>query len=131
MSSLDAAFSEDVRPRTPLLIGALSRNRTAGEEVWRATTARWNEAIDRFPSSSLSALVSGVVYFVGDAELAQEVRDFHESHPLPVGQRMVEQFLDQMDVHAAFAQRSRPTLDPTLRSFLEGYENATTTLSPS
>ncbi len=124
MSSLDAAFDDDVRTQdAPFLIGALSRNRVAGAQVWRATTARWSEAIDRFPASSLSALVNGVIYFVDDAELAQEVRDFHETNQLPVGQREVQQFLDQMDVHVAFTQRSRPTLASTLRSFIEGHEN--------
>jgi puromycin-sensitive aminopeptidase len=110
------AFSEVRTQDAPYLIGALIRNRFAGPEVWRAVTKRWAEAVERFPVGSPVAIVGGVVTFVTDPELAGEVRRFHESNPLSVGQRQVAQILDVMDVHVAVAQRNASALDGVLRA---------------
>jgi hypothetical protein len=61
-------------------------------------------------------MVAGVLTFASDPELAREVRRFHESNPLEVGQQQVAQFLDLMDVHVALAQRNAATLASALRA---------------
>ena len=116
LAAYERAFSEVRTQDAPYLIGALVRNRFAGPEVWRAVTRNWAQAVERFPVGSPVAIVGGVVTFVADREFAGEVRRFHESNPLSVGQRQVTQFLDLMDVHVAVAQRNASTLDGVLRS---------------
>lgn len=117
LTALDRCFDEVRTQDAPYLIGALMRNRDAGEAVWRRYAARQDEALERFPSMGYTGMVSGAVGFV-DAKLASEVRTFHEAHPLPVGQQQILQILDLMDVNVAVAQRNRATLVEELRTFV-------------
>ncbi len=114
---------DDVRTQdAPHLISALIRNRVAGAQVWRALAARYDEAIERFPSGRTAAAVAGVATLFNDPTLASEVRAFHTSHPLAAGQRQVEQSLERLDVNAAFASRVRASLNSQLSSALSEIE---------
>jgi len=94
----------------------LVRNRVAGPQVWHLVTARWHEVEERFPERSPIAIVAGVLTFMTDPALAREVRQFHESHPVSVGQQQVAQILDLMDLNVDVAQRNVATLATRLRS---------------
>jgi puromycin-sensitive aminopeptidase len=113
--AFERAFTTVRTQDAPYLVGALLRNRVSGPSIWRSVTQRWAEAVDRFPDGSPVAMVAGVLTFASDPELAHEVRRFHESNPLEVGQQQVAQFLDLMDVHVALAQRNAATLASALR----------------
>jgi puromycin-sensitive aminopeptidase len=117
LDTFERAFTEVRTQDAPYVVMSLMRNRTAGARVWRALTARWNEALERFPATAHVGMVSSVFTFV-DPDLAGEVRRFHESNPV-VGQQQLDQILDVMDLHVALAGRSRPTLEATLRSIGE------------
>jgi puromycin-sensitive aminopeptidase len=119
LRTLERAFTEVRTQDAPYLIGALIRNRTAGPRVWRAVTERWAQAVERFPVGSPVAIVAGVLTFVKDPALAAEVRSFHESNPLAVGQQQVAQLLDLMDVHVAVAKRNGPSLVSTLEAMVD------------
>ncbi|HUX04851.1 MAG TPA: M1 family metallopeptidase [Acidimicrobiales bacterium] len=118
LDALARAFGEVRTQDAPYLIGALIRDRATGPQIWRAMTERWDEALEKFPIGSPAAMVPGVSTFVGDLELAREVRGFHEAHPLPVGQRQVTQYLDLMDVQIALAQRTSDTLTTSMEAFV-------------
>ena len=117
MGTFERAMTDVRTQDAPYLIGALVRNRVAGPRTWRAMTERWAEAIGRFPAGSPVAMVAGVSTFVTDPAFAAEVRRFHESNPVPVGQQQVAQILDVMDLHVAVAQRNAASLGATLRAF--------------
>ncbi|HEY7931822.1 MAG TPA: M1 family metallopeptidase [Acidimicrobiales bacterium] len=118
LAALEDAFTEVRTQDAPYFIGALMRSRDVGPEVWRRTSVRQSEAIERFPSIAFDRMYGGAASFV-DGALADEVRAFHEANPLPVGQQMVQQILDLMDVNVAVAQRNRATLADELARFLE------------
>jgi len=108
---------DDVRTQdAPYLVGALVRNRHVGPEIWRLLTKHWDEALDRFAVGRAAFAVVGVSSMIADPALAREIREFHETHPVPGGQRQVEQALERMDNGVAFAQRVRNTLVAQLES---------------
>jgi hypothetical protein len=101
----DVAIAEDLFERcytevrnqdAPFVIGAMVSNRVTGPTIWKKMRDRWDESIKLFPS------------------LAKEIRAFHVAHPVPAGQRQIEQMLDRMDLGVAFGERVRPTLTQTL-----------------
>jgi puromycin-sensitive aminopeptidase len=116
LAAFEQAFTEVRTQDAPYLIMSLIRNREAGEQVWRALTNRWSEALERFPANSHAVMVASVVSFASDPTFAAEVRRYHEEHPVQVGQQQVSQFLELMDLNVTVAQRSRPTLEATLRA---------------
>ena len=118
LDAFEAAFSEVRTQDAPYVIMALMGNLRAGPEVWRRLSARWDEALERFPESSHHRMVSSVSTFFTDADLAGSVRDFLESHPVPTSQLSVAQHLDILDVNLAWAERTSPSLAAVLNGFL-------------
>ena len=112
-----AAFDTVRTQDAPYLLGSMMTNRLTGPGVWRSVRDRWDEAIARFPSTSWAPMLTGITTFAADAQLAEEVRAFHEQHPLEVGQRDVAQSLDAMDVNVALARRNQSALADELRDF--------------
>jgi puromycin-sensitive aminopeptidase len=102
------------------VIAALIANRVSGPEIWRAFSERLDEAVARFPATGPSAAAASVATLIADPALAREIREFHTTHPLAMGQRQVLQALERMDVGVAFAQRVRDTLTAQLRAVLRG-----------
>jgi len=116
LDAYERAFTTVRTQDAPYLLGSLVRNRVAGPQVWHLVTARWHEVEERFPERSPIAIVAGVLTFMTDPALAREVRQFHESHPVSVGQQQVAQILDLMDLNVDVAQRNVATLATRLRS---------------
>jgi puromycin-sensitive aminopeptidase len=114
------SFSTIRTQDAPYLIGAMVRSRVAGWQIWKAMTERWSEAIERFPAGSPVAMAAGLSTFVADPARAVEIRRFHESNPLEIGQQQVAQVLDVMDLHVALAKRNAPSLENELRQVLVG-----------
>jgi puromycin-sensitive aminopeptidase len=119
MDAFERAFTSVRTQDAPYLVGALIRNRVNGPTVWRAMTERWAQAIELFPAGTPVAMVTGVHTFGSQPELAAEVRSFHESHPLEIGQQQVAQVLDLLDVHVALAKRNRASLAAALSAIIE------------
>jgi puromycin-sensitive aminopeptidase len=88
-------------------LGMLSMNRVSGPSVWRFFTSRWDEALEKFPPSTLSRLAMGVPTFISDAAFSATVERFHVEHSLGGEQRMIEQQLERMHVGLAFADAIR------------------------
>jgi hypothetical protein len=112
-----AAFDSVRTQDAPYLLASMMTNRLTGPDVWRSVRDRWDEALARFPSNTWAAMLAGVATFVADADFADEVRAFHEQHPVEVGQQEIVQTLDAMAVNVALARRQRSSLTSELRDF--------------
>jgi puromycin-sensitive aminopeptidase len=88
-------------------LGLLSTNRVTGPRVWQYFTERWDEALEKFPPSTLSRLAAGVPTFITDEAFATSVEKFHTEHSLGGEQRMVDQQLERMRVGLRFAEAVR------------------------
>jgi puromycin-sensitive aminopeptidase len=107
---LDLAMGGEVRTQNaPFLIGACLSNRLNGAAAWRLVRDRWTEMQERFPSNSIVRMLGGIRPIVDDA-LAADIRAFLDEHPVPQGQRTLEQHLERMQVSVALASRERPNL---------------------
>jgi puromycin-sensitive aminopeptidase len=93
-----------------IVLGQLSTNRVSGRAVWEYITTRWDEAIEKFPPSTLSRLAMGLPTFITDEIFADTVEQFHTEHSLGGEQRMIEQQLERMRVGLAFAEAVRPQI---------------------
>ena len=119
----DVAIAEDLFERcytevrnqdAPFVIGAMVSNRVTGPTIWKKMRDRWDESIKLFPTGMPARMAGGVNALIADPSLAKEIRAFHVAHPVPAGQRQIEQMLDRMDLGVAFGERVRPTLTQTL-----------------
>jgi len=113
--TVELYLSPDVRTQNaPLVLSAALRNVAGGAHAWEVVRERWVEINERYPSNSISRLVSGLSAQV-DPALAADARAFLSEHPLPQGAKQVAQALETMDVNARFATEVGPTLTATLR----------------
>ncbi len=110
LAMVDRCFTDVRTQDAPYLLAAIIRNRHVGVAAWRAVTERWAEANAKFPHGSTVAVAAGVTTIVESAEVAREMRAFHEANPVEAGQRQVEQFLDLLDLHVSLAARTRGVL---------------------
>ena len=88
-------------------LGLLSMNRVTGPAVWQYFTQRWDDALVRFPASTLSRLAAGVPTFITDEAFADTVEKFHTEHSLGGEQRLIEQQIERMRVGLRFAEAVR------------------------
>jgi puromycin-sensitive aminopeptidase len=111
--ALDAAgkcFDEVRNQDASALLGVLTTNAETGPSVWRLMASRWDEVLTKFPPNTLSYTTRGIVTFVNDPALADEVEAFHTSHPLAGEQKEVLQNIERMRVGLTFAWAMREQL---------------------
>ena len=89
----------------PYVVSRLLGNHTAGDQVFEALVATWDECLGRFPKDSHSRMFGGITQQIKDPGHAATVADFLVAHPLHSGQRTVLQDVERMMVGVAFAQR--------------------------
>jgi len=109
-TTLDAAekcFSEFRNQDAAIVLGLLSRSIGSGPQVWSYFTGRWDEAVEKFPPSSLSRLGLGIPTFINDDAFAATVEQFHATHSLGGEQRTIDQQLERMRVGLAFGAAMR------------------------
>ncbi len=108
--ALDAAekcFSEFRNQDATIELGLLTRNARTGPRVWTYLTTRWDEAVEKFPPSSLSRLALGIPTFITDEAFAATVEAFHKSHSLGGEQRTIDQQLERMRIGLTFCAAMR------------------------
>jgi puromycin-sensitive aminopeptidase len=107
---LTAAMTDEVRTQdAPYLLARTTTNREHGPRVWRFVADRWDEIQDRFASSNIIGLVSGVRYLT-DPEAVSEVDAFFRTHDIPQNHLMLLQTLERMRVAAKLRERVTPEL---------------------
>jgi puromycin-sensitive aminopeptidase len=117
--TFDLLLSEVRTQNAPYVLSALLANRKTGPATWERTMREWDTLVDRFPNNSLTRMVDGVRTLCNPPSLADQVREFVQSHPLPGGGRTVEQILERLGVSEAFGEREGATLADTLRHSLK------------
>jgi len=68
-------------------------------------TGDWDKLVARFPDHILPRMLDGVRMLCRDGALADEVRAFIGAHPIPSGQRTVDQTVERLGVNQAFVAR--------------------------
>jgi hypothetical protein len=112
--TIELYLSTEVRTQNaPLVLAAGLRSAVGGREAWEVVRRRWVEVNVRYPSNTISRLLSGLAG-QADAQLAADARGFLSEHPLPQGAKQVAQTLETMDVNARFATEVGPTLADAL-----------------
>ncbi|HEY4375993.1 MAG TPA: M1 family aminopeptidase, partial [Acidimicrobiales bacterium] len=118
-ASLVARFCEltlgdEIRSQdAPFLLARALGNRENGPLVWQFIVERWDDLLARFPTPSISRMLSGIRTF-SDPSLAAEVEAFLETHPVPSGAKQVSQHLERMRVTVAVRQREAARLAAAL-----------------
>lgn len=97
----------------PFVIARALGNRDRAADVWSFVASEWDVLCERFPSNSISRMVSTVTT-ITDPVLAEAVTTFLRAHPVAQGARSVEQSLEKLAVHVAVAAKARPTLQVAL-----------------
>jgi hypothetical protein len=99
------ALDEARTQNGPYLIQGLLAQRANGPATWTRLRDRWEEVVERFPATMVPRMLDSVKLLCRDAALANEVRDFLGGHPVPAGQRTVEQIVERLGVNVALAAR--------------------------
>ncbi|MET0902813.1 MAG: M1 family metallopeptidase, partial [Acidimicrobiales bacterium] len=109
---LDLAMSPEVRTQNaPFLIGSCIANRDNGALAWKLVEERWDEMNERFPSNSIVRMLSGI-RSVNDAALAAAIEAFIAEHPVPQGQKSLEQHVERMQVSVQLRFRAGRAPEP-------------------
>jgi puromycin-sensitive aminopeptidase len=107
---LRSSIGDEVRTQdAPYLLARATTNRQHGPRVWRFIADRWDELQDRFASSNIIGLVSGVRYLT-DREAVEGVDEFFRTHDIPQNHLMLLQTLERMRVAATLRERVTPEL---------------------
>jgi puromycin-sensitive aminopeptidase len=107
---LAASMTDEVRTQdAPYLLARSTTNRRQGPKVWRFIAEHWDAMQDRFASSNIIGLVSGIRYLT-DPEAVAEVDAFFRDHDIPQNHLMLQQGLERMRVAAKLRERVTPEL---------------------
>jgi len=117
--AFELARTEVRTQNAPFLILALLLNAHTGAATWDRVRDHWGELTERIPVNLLPRMLDGVRVLCRDAALAREINDFLVAHPLPAGQRTVDQTLERLEVNVAFAARLDSTAGPVLDAGLD------------
>jgi puromycin-sensitive aminopeptidase len=114
--TLDLTLSGDVRTQdAPYLLGETLTNRDNGPMAWAFVAAHWEEIEARFPANSLARLVGGI-RSVRDRALAGDIAAFLDAHPIPQGEKQVQQHIERMGVTVTLAERESARFAAALTS---------------
>jgi puromycin-sensitive aminopeptidase len=117
--AFELARTEVRTQNAPFLIHLLLTNRDGGAATWARVRDSWPELVERIPSNILPRMVAGVASLCRDPRLADDVSAFVRAHPVPIGQRTVDQALERLGINVSFATALRATAQPVLRAGLE------------
>jgi hypothetical protein len=106
----------------PFLIQLLLANRDNGPATWARVVEHWDELVLRIPANILPRMLGGVTLLCRDPQLASDITAFVRAHPLPIGQRTVDQTLERLEINVSFATSLRDTAAPVLNAGLQRLE---------
>ena len=111
--TLEACLSQEIRSQDgPFLLARSITNREQGARVWRYIAQHWDQANERFASSNMIYLASGV-RFITDPDVAREIQAFFAVHPIPQAALILEQILERQRI--AVGLRARAEVDLATR----------------
>jgi puromycin-sensitive aminopeptidase len=107
---LTASMTDEIRTQdAPYVLARSTTNRRQGPKVWRFIAEHWDAMQDRFASSNIIGLVSGIRYLT-DTESVAGVDAFFQEHDIPQNHLMLQQGLERMRVNAKLRERVTPEL---------------------
>ena len=111
----ELAISDRVRTQNaPFLLRAAIGNRRHGRQGWSFVRRRWAELDDRFPRNTIVRMVETVRTLDRPADVA-DVQAFFAEHPIPQGQKTLEQILERQRVNAGVRTRNESSLRAAFR----------------
>jgi puromycin-sensitive aminopeptidase len=113
------AITEARTQNGPFLVQMLLANRVNGPATWERLRQRWDHVLERFPANIFPRMLDSVKLLCRDRTLGQSVQQFLRDHPLPSGQRTVEQSIERLGVNMALAERLRAVVGGELAAGLE------------
>lgn len=114
LSILDDILASDVRTQDgPYVLRRALTNPHAGSTVWAFIAEQWTTLNERFPSNSIARMLEGVTA-LDTAEMVETVAAFLATHPVPQGEKQVEQHLERQRINAALRDRESDRFSATL-----------------
>jgi puromycin-sensitive aminopeptidase len=105
--TLDLALSRDVRTQdATFLVGLVLGQRGAARSSWEWVERHWEVLESRFASGLLARIFDAIPAVV-EADLAESVHAFCDTHEIPMAGPRVNQLLERMDINVALAGRIR------------------------
>ncbi|HXQ62711.1 MAG TPA: M1 family metallopeptidase [Acidimicrobiales bacterium] len=101
----ELARTEVRTQNAPFVVQQLLAHRDHGPATWARVRQAWDELMERFPAHTVPRMLDGVRLLCRDRTLADEVRGFIGAHPVPSGQRTVDQIVERLGVNEAFVAR--------------------------
>ena len=104
--TFELARTEVRTQNAPFVVQQLLAHRDHGWATWARVAASWDELVERFPVTTLPRMLDGVRLLCRDPDLADQVRAFIASHPIPTGGRTIDQIIERLGVNEAVAART-------------------------
>ena len=101
----ELARTEVRTQNAPFVVQQLLAHRDHGPATWRRVRQDWDDLMARFPANIVPRMLDGVRLLCRDHALADDVRTFIATHPVPSGQRTVDQAVERLGVNEAFVAR--------------------------
>ncbi len=101
----ELARTEVRTQNAPFVVQQLLAHRDHGPPTWIRVRNAWDELMERFPAHTVPRMLDGVRLLCRDPALADDVRGFIRTHPVPSGQRTVDQIVERLGVNEAFVAR--------------------------
>ena len=101
----ELARTEVRTQNAPFVIQQLLAHRDHGPATWTRLRDDWDDLVARFPANIVPRMLDGVRLLCRDHALADDVRAFVATHPIPSGQRTVDQVVERLGVNEAFVAR--------------------------
>ena len=113
--TLDLTLTNEIRSQNaPSSVLLLLANRDVNRVAWEFVRDEWDRLNERFPDNAIPRMLQGITT-LSTPELAAEVEAFVTAHPVPHGQRTVDQHLERLRVNVALRRRESPLLAEALR----------------
>ncbi len=111
---LAMTLSDEVRTQdAPFLLRRAMLNRTNGEAAWAFVAQHWDTLNARLPSAGIPRMLEGI-RVVTSAELAEGIDSFLDTHPVPQGEKQIDQHRERMSVSVALRDREAKRLADVL-----------------
>lgn len=107
----ELARTEVRTQNAPFVVQQLLAHRDHGPAIWARVTEDWDELGEKFPAHILPRMLDGVRLLCRDHALADDVRTFIAAHPIPSGQRTIDQTVERLGVNEAFVSRVNGVAD--------------------
>ncbi|MDP9019994.1 MAG: ERAP1-like C-terminal domain-containing protein, partial [Actinomycetota bacterium] len=103
--TLAMTLTEAIRSQNaPYVVMRFLGNRDVNDVAWRFVEDNWEAIVARFPDNAIPIMLGGVTA-LSTPERAAAVQAFLTEHPVPQGQRTVQQHLERLRVNVALRQR--------------------------